>query len=72
MAQVYSEKVVGMDEDIKTVDCECTHNNCGTYHYQNGTCMNKLNEAKHFEECEQDECKYKELPILPDTNTSES
>ena len=37
---------------------KCEHNNCGTYHYPNGTCMNKENKERHFEECEQEECKY--------------
>ena len=45
---------------------------CEQEHYPNGTCMNLLNEERHLEECEQDECEYKAVPILQDRHTQES
>ena len=51
---------------------ECTHNQCGSYHYPNGTCMNKENEENHFEKCKQEGCRYESVQMVQESDTSES
>lgn len=51
---------------------KCEHNNCGTYHYPNGTCMNKSNVDNHFEECKQEGCEYETVQMVQESDTQES